>query len=66
MADADAPAAIATMDAYLEQTLGVANQGMRDKIVAAGFTNMDVLISLSGFIQIDDEVLESPIIVDKS
>ena len=43
MADA-APVAIATMDAYLEQTLGVANQGMRDKIVAAGFTNMDVLV----------------------
>ena len=43
MADAAAPA-IATMDAYLEQTLGVANQGMRDKIVAAGFTNMDVLV----------------------
>ena len=43
MADAAAPA-IANMDEYLENTLGFTNNGMREKIIAAGFTNLTALV----------------------
>ena len=42
-ADAAVPA-IATMDGYLENTLGFTNNGMREKIIAAGFTNLTALV----------------------
>jgi hypothetical protein len=39
-----AAAAPATMDAYLEQTLGFAIQGMREKIISEGFRDLDRLV----------------------
>jgi hypothetical protein len=43
-AAAAAAAALATMDAYLEQTLGFAIQGMREKIISEGFRDLDRLV----------------------
>ena len=33
-----------TMDAYLEHVIGMNNQGMRGKMIAAGFTNFNALV----------------------
>ena len=35
---------INNMDEYLERTIGVANQGMRDKLITNGFTDLDALV----------------------
>jgi len=41
---AAAPAVINDMNDYLEQTLGIGVQGIRQKIIGAGFTTLDVLV----------------------
>ena len=43
-AAAAAPVVMNDMNAYLEQTLGIGVQGIRQKIIGAGFTNLDVLV----------------------
>ena len=46
---ADAAAAIVninTMEEYLERTIGVTNQGMRNKLVTNGFTDLDALVRM--------------------
>ena len=35
---------INNMDEYLERTIGVANQGMRNKLITNGFTDLDALV----------------------
>ena len=35
---------INTMDEHLERTIGVANQGMRNKLITNGFTDLDALV----------------------
>ena len=42
-AGAAAVADINTMEEYLERTIGVTNQGMRNKLVTNGFTDLDAL-----------------------
>ena len=37
---------INTMDEHLERTTGVANQGMRNKLVTNGFTDFDAIVSV--------------------
>jgi signal transduction protein with GAF and PtsI domain len=44
MAAAAAAAAPATMDAYLQVTLRIENANMRERIMAEGYTSLDVLV----------------------
>ena len=37
---------INTMEEYLERTIGVTNQGMRNKLVTNGFTGLDALVRM--------------------
>ena len=37
---------IATVEEHLEQVIGVTNQGMRNKLVANGFTDFDALVRM--------------------
>ena len=37
---------INTMDEHLERTIGVANQGMRNKLITNGFTDLDAIVRL--------------------
>ena len=37
---------INTMEEYLERTIGVTNQGMRNKLVTNGFTDLDALVRM--------------------
>ena len=37
---------ITTMHEYLEQVIGVTNQGMRNKLVTNGFTDLDALVRM--------------------
>ena len=39
---------INTMEEYLERTIGVTNQGMRNKLVTNGFTDLDALVRMKG------------------
>ena len=37
---------INNMDEYLERTIGVANQGMRNKLITNGFTDLDAIVRM--------------------
>ena len=37
---------INTMEEYLERTIGVTNQGMRNKLVTNGFTDLAALVTM--------------------
>ena len=37
---------INNMDEHLERTIGVANQGMRNKLITNGFTDLDAIVKM--------------------
>jgi hypothetical protein len=52
---AAAAAAPVTMDAYLQVTLRIANANMREKIMAEGYTSLDVLVKKNKDEGIEDQ-----------